>query len=100
MENKIIGICGNGSISELEQISNDPNFVFINDVNYQTVVLYNEQGSVINVNSWIECANYVNGGWFYGIYDLINAEKYVFFMSAFFLVVYKFITKNNLRTDV
>lgn len=100
MENKIIGICGNGSISELEQIGNDPNFVFINDVNYQTVVLYNEQGSVINVNSWIECANYVNGGWFDGIYDLINAEKYVFFMSAFLLVVYKFITKNNLRTDV
>ena len=79
MENEIIGICGNGSLAELELIGNDPNFVFVNDVNFPTLVLYNDQGSVINVNSWIECANYVNGGWFDGVYDLINGEKYVFF---------------------
>lgn len=89
MEKEIIGICGDGPLAKIELIGNDPNFVFVNDVNFPTVVLYNDQGSVINVNSWLECANYVNGGWFDGIYDLINAEKYVFFTSIAFLVVYK-----------
>ena len=39
MENEIIGICGNGSLAELELIGNDPNFVFVNDVNFPTLVL-------------------------------------------------------------
>ena len=94
MENKIRGICGDGSLSELEKIGNDPNFVFKNDLDFETVILYNDQGSVINVNSWIECANYVNGGWFDGVYDLINAEKYLFFGSITFLMIYNLIKKN------
>jgi hypothetical protein len=98
MENEIIGICGNGSLAELELIGNDPNFVFVNDVNFPTLVLFNDQGSVINVNSWIECANYVKGGWFDGIYDLINAEKYVFFASITFLIVYKMTTRFKKKT--
>jgi hypothetical protein len=89
MEKEIIGICGDGPLAEIELIGNDPNFVFVNDVSFPTVVLYNDQGSVINVNSWLECANYVNGGWFDGIYDLINAEKYIFFTSIAFLFIYK-----------
>ena len=75
MENKIRGICGDGSLSELEKIGNDPNFVFKKDLDFETVILYNDQGSVINVNSWIECANYVNGGWFDGVYDLIMLKN-------------------------
>lgn len=94
MENKIRGICGDGSLSELETIGNDPNFVFKKDLDFETVILYNDQGSVINVNSWIECANYVNGGWFDGVYDLINAEKYLFFGSITFLMIYNLIKKN------
>jgi len=92
MEKEIIGICGDGPLAEIELIGNDPNFVFVNDSSFQTLVLYNEQGSVINVNSWLECANYVNGGWFDGIYDLINGEKYVFISSVTFLIVYKVTT--------
>ena len=42
---------------------NDPNFVFVNDPSFETLVLYDIEGNVINVNSWIECAHYVNGGW-------------------------------------
>ena len=61
---KIENICGK-NIGEysLENIQNNPNFVFENDPNYETVVLYSSEGTVINVNSWIECANYVEGGW-------------------------------------
>ena len=31
--------------------------------NFQTIRLFDIEGNIINVNSWIECANYVNGGW-------------------------------------
>ena len=57
-------ICGiNVGEYSLESIQNNPNFIFENDPNYETVVLYSSEGAVINVNSWIECAHYVNGGW-------------------------------------
>ena len=49
MEKEIIGICGDGPLAEIELIGNDPNFVFVNDVSFPTVVLYNDQGSVINI---------------------------------------------------
>ena len=42
---------------------NDPNFVFENDPLFQTLTLYDPEGNIINVNSWFECAHYVNGGW-------------------------------------
>ena len=59
----IVNICGQSDNTiSLESIANDPNFVFTNDPNYETKVLYFSDGSIINVNSWIECANYVNGG--------------------------------------
>ena len=42
---------------------NDPNFVFTNDPTFETVTLYDIEGNVANMNSWFECAHYVNGGW-------------------------------------
>ena len=48
---------------EFVEIASDPNFVFVNDPNFSTIRLYDIDGNVINVNSWIECAHYVNGGW-------------------------------------
>ena len=44
-------------------VGNDPNFIFENDPSFQTIRLFDIDGNVINVNSWFECANYVNGGW-------------------------------------
>lgn len=44
-------------------VGNDPNFVFENDPNFETLRLFDIEGNIINVNSWFECANYVNGGW-------------------------------------
>ena len=41
----------------------EPNFVFENDPLFSTITLYDVDGNVINVNSWVECAHYVNGGW-------------------------------------
>ena len=60
----IISICGDQpSNQELIEIGSDPNFVFQNDPNFITLKLFDIEGNIINVNSWIECAHYVNGGW-------------------------------------
>ena len=60
----IISICGDQpSNQELIEIGSDPNFVFQNDPDFITLRLFDIEGNIINVNSWIECAHYVNGGW-------------------------------------
>ncbi len=77
---KIIEQCGiKPTDVELIIVGNDPNFVFANDPNFQTVVLYDIEGNVINVNSWLECANYVNGGWVNNLDVFINEERILFF---------------------
>ena len=48
---------------ELVEIGSDPNFVFVNDPEFNTLILFDVDGNIVNVNSWIECAHYVNGGW-------------------------------------
>ena len=67
MEEKIKVIeenCGTKPIDEeFIEIGSDPNFVFQNDPNFTTLRLFDVEGNIINVNSWIECAHYVNGGW-------------------------------------
>ena len=81
----IVNICGQSDNTiSLESIANDPN--------YETKVLYFNDGSIINVNSWIECANYVNGGWTDNISYLQNMEgHYVAFIGiiTFFTVFIK-----------
>jgi len=76
----IINNCGSGgSLEELESLKSDPNFVFQNDPNFETLTLYDSEGNVINVNSWLECANYVNGGWVNNIVETGNYERNLFF---------------------
>ena len=77
---KIIEYCGlKPSNVEFVIVGNDPNFVFINDPKFPTLALYDIEGNVINVNSWLECANYVNGGWVNNLDAFINQEKILFF---------------------
>ena len=33
------------------------------DINFNKLTLFDIEGNVIEVNSWFECAHYVNGGW-------------------------------------
>ena len=89
MRENIDIICGpDGNFNDLENIENNPNFVFENDPSFQTVVLFNENGSIINVNSWLECANYVNGGWISDKIDVINGEQIVFIFILISLTLY------------
>ena len=96
MDSIIKKICGDSEITfDLESIASNPNFVFTPDENYQSLTLYNTEGGIINVNSWLECANYVNGGWFSSISDLINYEKRLFFTIIFVTVVFELIRKTK-----
>lgn len=97
MKNNIVSICGDfGNIEDLENISNNPNFVFSNDPNYETIVLLNENGNVINVNSWLECANYVNGGWYNNNLITYDSEKMLTFICIAILsllIIFKKVRK-------
>ena len=56
--------CGTKPVNEeLVEIGSDPNFVFLNDPNFPTLRLYDIEDNIINVNSSIESAHYVSGGW-------------------------------------
>ena len=58
---------------------NDPNFVFSQDPNFEIVTLYDADGNIANMNSWFECAHYVNGGWSSAQIMNYQGEKYLFF---------------------
>ena len=97
MDSNILKICGESSITpNFDEIKSDPNFVFIPDPNFVPITLFNEGGNAITVNSWIECANYVNGGWVAHFLNNTHYEKNLFFILLLFstaLVLTKF-TKN------
>ena len=68
-------ICGTKAPNEeLIEIASDPNFVFTNDPSFTTLNLFDIDGNIINVNSWIECAHYVNGGWTSSYYSGIKSD--------------------------
>ena len=78
--------CGTKPVNEeLVEIGSDPNFVFENDPNFEALKLYNSQGDVIFVNSWVECANYVSGGWSNNIISSNNDELFFYFLSSLLL---------------
>jgi|TARA_B100002052_G_scaffold50228_1_gene43346 hypothetical protein len=81
----IIDSCGEKPEStELVDVGNDPNFIFENDPLFETVILYDTEGNVINVNSWLECAHYVTGGWSLSVDAFINEERYLFILLLAF----------------
>lgn len=86
MDKKIVEICGNSDVTpDFEMIGNDPNFVFTPDPNFSVVTLYDSAGNLINVNSWLECANYVNGSWTNNVSDFYDGEKFIFSLLLVFI---------------
>jgi len=87
MHKKTTVICGESDLKpDFEAIGNNPNFVFENDPNFETVRLFDSGGNIVNVNSWIECANYINGGWTDYSSDFVNGEQYIFFVLCGLIV--------------
>tara|TARA_Y100000389_G_scaffold167423_1_gene172616 strand:+ start:151 stop:486 length:336 start_codon:yes stop_codon:yes gene_type:complete len=58
---------------------NDPNFVFTKDPSFEIVTLYDVEGNIANMNSWFECAHYVNGGWSSAQIVNFQGDKFLFF---------------------
>lgn len=58
------GFCGPYPSDFIDiDISNDPSFIFQNDIEYDAVKLYDSDGNSVIVNSFFECHHYVKGGW-------------------------------------
>tara|TARA_B100001287_G_scaffold245185_1_gene222297 strand:+ start:37 stop:345 length:309 start_codon:yes stop_codon:yes gene_type:complete len=85
MNLNINNICGESDGTfDLSSIANDPNFIFENDPNFEALKLYNSDGDAIFVNSWVECANYVSGGWS-NIISSNHDELFFYFLSSLLL---------------
>lgn len=64
LEVSVESICGEYPADYVkEDISSNPNYVFVNDPSFESIRLLDEVGNVVFVNSFIECEHYVNGGW-------------------------------------
>ena len=88
MHKKTSVICGESDLKpDFEAIGNNPNFVFENDPSYETVRLFDADCNIVNVNSWLECANYVNGGWTDYSSDFVNGEQLLFFALCGLIVL-------------
>ena len=76
---------------------NDPNFVFENDPLFIAIRLFDADGNIINVNSWIECAHYVNGGWSQDNFevggDILFLSITIFLFAGYF--IFRLIKKNK-----
>ena len=79
--------------------ASDPNFVFENDPLFETIVLYDRDGNVVNVNSWIECAHYVNGGWDIVNYQNFGGDQAIFFGLVLTFSVYVFLRRFLISND-
>lgn len=84
------------------KITNDPNFVFPNDLNFETVSLWDKDGNTVSVNSFVECEVYVSGGWNQEpplkFIDKINSLEFlsILLLSSILLNIFyrKFLLKN------
>ena len=85
MKNKdVIFLCGDYPENHITpEIGNDPNYIFLNDPNYEQVRLFDEDGNTVLVNSFIECEHYVSGGW--GFSPLKNQE--IFYQDLFLYLI-------------
>ena len=81
-----------------KQPENQEFFIVGNDPNFETLRLFDIDGNVINVNSWFECANYVNGGWALN-YNTFSGDLFFFGITSGLLLLYSsiklFISKNK-----
>ena len=102
MDTDIYKICGESDLlPEIEKIQSDPNFVFEPDPSFNPITLFNEIGDTIMVNSWIECANYVNGGWT-NTYSNFTGDIFFLFLSAGLTISYfigRYIFKRKLQIE-
>ena len=85
----IVNVCGDQPANqELVDIGSDPNYIFQNDPYFTTLRLFDVEGNIINVNSWIECAHYVNGGWGLTFQEGLSSELLVLVITGIYMAGY------------
>ena len=94
--NNVETICGQYPENFVkEDISSDPNYVFINDPTYSPRQLFDSEGFTVFVNSFVECEHYVDGGW--GFTPETNLElshhNYLFFLVIALVGIRYFLKK-------
>ena len=71
----VINICGEHPENFIKiDIGSNPNFVFQNDPTFEITNVYDLEGNVASVNSFLECEHYVTGGW-----DVIPLQRSEYF---------------------
>lgn len=60
-----------------EDPGNNPNFIFVNDENFDPVKLFDIDGNIVFVNSWVECVHYLQGGWMSDKMTTLQGDKYL-----------------------
>lgn len=88
---------------EMVDPGNNPNFVFSNDPNFELLTLFDIDGNKVGVNSWVECAHYVNGGW--SNVQIVNfqGDKILFFgilIISVFSSLFFYIKQNKKDNEV
>lgn len=88
---------------EMVDPGNNPNFVFSNDPNFELLTLFDIDGNKVGVNSWVECAHYVNGGW--SNVQIVNfqGDKVLFFgilIISVFSSLFFYIKQNKKDNEV
>lgn len=82
----VISLCGEYPKDFVDlDIASNPNFVFENDVNYESVQLFDYDSNSVFVNSFIECAHYVKGGWDF-IPTVFNETRIHYYVLIFLIV--------------
>lgn len=82
----IISLCGPYPKDFVDlDIPSNPNFVFENDINYESIQLFDYDGNSVFVNSFIECAHYVSGGWDF-IPTVFNETRNHYYILIFLIV--------------
>ena len=99
MNKEIENNCGlNNTDDTLTDVGNSPDFVFNPDPLYENIILFDLEGNKIIVNSWIECAHYVSGGWsnklistlsLQNLFSFVCVSLVTYFLIKRFYGVYK-----------
>ena len=75
----VLSICGDYPSDFVKiDIGSDPNFVFVNDPKFEITNVYDLDGNVASVNSFLECEHYVSPRFveqYYAVTDNIYQGK-------------------------
>ena len=89
---KVREFCGSTPDDYIPVEITGDDFIFANDPDFQQINLYDFFGRGATVNSFEECAHYVNGGWEpfkTTIFDILIPILYIFVITGVIFVIYK-----------